>query len=94
MSDDNPTPETEAAAADAAAEKAAKIAAAKAKAAEKKAAAEAAEPEDPWVAKPVTPVHEDASDDADAVALAETLEGAVLAADRFVDEVTITVPAS
>ncbi len=93
MSDDKPTPETEdAAAADAAAEKAAKIAAAKAKAAAKKAAAEAAGPEDPWVAKPVPPVHEDAGDDADAVALGEAIEGAVLTADRFVSETTLTVP--
>jgi NADH-quinone oxidoreductase subunit C len=102
MSDDKPTPETENASGvdspaapdtDAAAEKAAKIAAAKAAAAAKKAAAEAAPPEDPWVAKPVPPAHEDAADDEDAVALAEAEEGAVLAADRFAGAVTLTVPA-
>jgi NADH-quinone oxidoreductase subunit C len=93
MSDDKPTPETEdAAAADAAAEKAAKIAAAKAKVAAKKTAAEAAGPEDPWIAKPVPPVHEDAAEDEDAAALAAAVEGSVLAADRFVGEVTITIP--
>ncbi len=50
-------------------EKAAKIAEAKAKAAAKKAAAAEAEPKDPWEEKPVPPDHEDASNDADAVAL-------------------------
>jgi NADH-quinone oxidoreductase subunit C len=80
-------------------EKAAKIAAAKARAAEKKAgaAAAAAEPEapkPPWEEKPVPPDHADAADDADAVALAAELPGAVLAADRFAGEVTLSVPAA
>ncbi|MCU0233148.1 MAG: NADH-quinone oxidoreductase subunit C [Thermoanaerobaculales bacterium] len=80
-------------------EKAAKIAAAKARAAEKKAgaAAAAAEPEapkQPWEEKPVPPDHADAADDADAVALAAELPGAVLAADRFAGEVTLSVPAA
>ena len=75
-------------------EKAAKIAAAKAKAAAKKAAeTEAAEPKDPWEEKPVPPTHEDASDDTDAVALSGAVPGAVLAADRFAGEVTLSVPA-
>ena len=74
-------------------EKAAKIAEAKAKAAAKKKAAEEAEPKDPWVEKPVPPVHEDAADDADAVALGKELPGVVLAADRYAGDVTLTVPA-
>jgi NADH-quinone oxidoreductase subunit C len=74
-------------------EKAAKIAEAKAKAAAKKAAAEAAEPKDPWDEKPVPPVHEDASDDPDSVAINGEFPGAVLAADRFAGEVTLSVPA-
>lgn len=85
-------------------EKAAKIDAAKAKAAAKKAAAEQAAgagggddappppPKPPWEEKPVAPSHEDAADDPDAVALAAAVEGAVLAADRFAGEVTLTVP--
>jgi NADH-quinone oxidoreductase subunit C len=74
-------------------EKAAKIAEAKARAAEKAAAAEEAEPKDPWEEKPVPPTHEDASDDADAVALGGEMPGIVLAADRFAGEVTLSVPA-
>jgi len=82
---------------DADAEKAAKIAAAKAKAAALKAAKEAggeapAEPKPPWEDKPVPPPHEDASGDDDATALAGAIEGAVLAADRFAGDVTLTVP--
>ncbi len=78
-------------------EKAAKIAAAKAKAAAKKAAAEAgggddAPPKPPWEEKPVPPIHEDASDDPDAVALGQAVAEAVLAADRFAGDVTLTVP--
>jgi NADH-quinone oxidoreductase subunit C len=73
-------------------EKAAKIAAAKAKAAAKKKAAEAAEPKEAWEEKPVPPEHEDAADDDDAVALADSVAGSVLSADRFAGEVTITVP--
>jgi NADH-quinone oxidoreductase subunit C len=74
-------------------EKAAKIAEAKAKAAAKKKAAEQAEPKDPWEEKPVPPVHEDASDDPDAVAIGGEMPGVVLAADRFAGEVTLSVPA-
>ncbi len=81
------------------AEKAAKIAAAKAKAAAMKAAKEAgaggeapAEPKPPWEEKPVPPPHEDASGDDDATALTAAIEGAVLAADRFAGDVTLTVP--
>jgi NADH-quinone oxidoreductase subunit C len=76
-------------------EKAAKIAAAKAKAAAAKAAKEAApeEPKQPWEAKPVTPEHEDASADPDVMALAAAIDGAVLAADRFAGDITVTVPA-
>jgi len=82
---------------DADAEKAAKIAAAKAKAAALKAAREAggeapAEPKPPWEDKPVPPPHEDASGDDDATALAGAIEDAVLAADRFAGDVTLTVP--
>ena len=76
-------------------EKAAKIAEAKAKAAAKKAAAaeaEEAEPKPPWEEKPVPPDHEDAADDADAVALEKELPGVVLAADRYAGDVTLTVP--
>ena len=75
-------------------EKAAKIAEAKKRAAEKKAAAaEEAEPKPAWEDKPVTPTHEDASDDSDAVALGGEMPGIVLAADRFAGEVTLSVPA-
>jgi NADH-quinone oxidoreductase subunit C len=73
-------------------EKAAKIAEAKKRAAEKKAAADA-EPKPPWIEKPVPPVHEDATDDADADALNREIPGAVLEADRFAGAVTLTVPA-
>jgi NADH-quinone oxidoreductase subunit C len=73
-------------------EKAAKIAAAKAKAAAAKEAAPE-EPKPPWEAKPVTPEHEDASADPDVAALAAAVDGAVLAADRFAGDVTVTVPA-
>lgn len=78
-------------------EKAAKIAEAQARAAAKKAAAAAAaeseEPKPPWEEKPVPPDHEDAADDPDAAALNAELPGAVLAADRYAGEVTLTVPA-
>jgi NADH-quinone oxidoreductase subunit C len=77
-------------------EKAAKIAAAKARAAEKAAAkaAEDAEPKPPWEEKPVPPDHEDATDDADAQSLEAALPGAVLGADRYAGELTLTVPAA
>jgi NADH-quinone oxidoreductase subunit C len=76
-------------------EKAAKIAAAKAKAAAKKAAAEAdAEPKPPWEEKPVPPERSEADDDPDVTALASGVEGSVLSAERFVGEVTVTVPAA
>jgi NADH-quinone oxidoreductase subunit C len=75
-------------------EKAAKIEAAKAKAAAAKAAKEEqdAEPKPPWMERPVTPEHEDAADDDDATALADAVAGAVLGADRFAGDVTLTVP--
>ena len=72
-------------------EKAAKIAAAKAKAAAAKAKADE-EPKQPWEVKPVPPEHEDATGDPDAAALGATIDGAVLAADRFAGDVTLTVP--
>ena len=72
-------------------ENAAKIAAAKAKAAAAKAKADA-EPKQPWEEKPVPPEHEDATGDSDAAALGATIDGAVLAADRFAGDVTLTVP--
>ena len=75
-------------------EKAAKIAAAKAKAAAKKAAEADAEPKPPWEEKPVPPDRSDAADDPDVVALAEGVEGSVLAAERFAGDVTVTVPAT
>jgi NADH-quinone oxidoreductase subunit C len=76
-------------------EKAAKVAAAKAKAAAKKKAEEAeAEPKPPWKLKPVPPERSDASEDPEVVALAEGVEGSVLAADRFVGELTVKAPAS
>jgi NADH-quinone oxidoreductase subunit C len=74
-------------------EKAAKIAAAKAKAAAKKKAAEDAEPKPPWEEKPVPPEHAEAADDPDVTALAEAVDGAVLEADRFAGDLTVTVPA-
>jgi len=72
-------------------EKAAKIAEAKAKAAAKK-AAEAAEPKDPWEEKPVPPEHEEVTDDEDAAALESEFPGAVLAADHYAGDITLTVP--
>ncbi len=72
-------------------EKAAKIAAAKAKAAAAKAKADE-EPKQPWEVKPEPPDHEDAAGDPDVAALAATIDGAVLAADRFAGDITITVP--
>jgi NADH-quinone oxidoreductase subunit C len=106
MSDDKPTtpPEEKPAAEEKAPEKtplsdeekAAKIAEAKARAAAKKAAAaeaEEAEPKPPWEEKPVPPDHEDAADDADAVALEAEFSNVVLAADRYAGDVTVTVPA-
>jgi NADH-quinone oxidoreductase subunit C len=38
------------------------------------------------------PVHRDASDDPDVVALAEAIEGSVVDADEFAGDVTVTVP--
>ena len=78
-------------------EKAAKIAAAKAKAAAKKAAEaaeEEAEPKPPWEDKPVSPERIDAGDDPEVVALAEGVEGSVLAAGRFAGDLTVTIPAA
>ncbi len=75
-------------------EKAAKIAAAKAKAAAKKAAEDDGPPKPPWELKPVPPERADADDDPDVVALAEGIEGSVLAAGRFAGDLTITVPAA
>ena len=80
-------------------EKAAKIAAAKAKAAAKKAAEAAAGPAEeapskpPWEEKPVPPIHEDAADDPDVAALKDALGDAVIAADTFAGDVTVTVTA-
>lgn len=81
------------------AEKAAKILAAKAKAAELKAAkakAEGAdgappEPKPPWEEKPQPPAHEDATGDPDVVALAAAVPDAVVGADRYAGDVTVTV---
>jgi NADH-quinone oxidoreductase subunit C len=78
-------------------EKAAKIAAAKAKAAAAKAAkaakdGEDAEPKPPWEEKPVPPEHADASDDPDVAALSAAVAGSVLGADRFADQLTISIP--
>ena len=39
------------------------------------------------------PVHEDATDDADAQALEKEMPGVVEKADRYAGEVTLTVPA-
>jgi NADH-quinone oxidoreductase subunit C len=76
-------------------EKAAKIAAAKAKAAAKKAAAEAdAEPKPPWEEKPIPPERSDATEDPDVEALANGVEGSVLAAELFAGDLTVTVPAA
>lgn len=49
-------------------------------------------PKQPWEEKPVPPEHGDAMDDEDVAAIAGSFEGAVLAADRFAGEVTVTVP--
>jgi len=54
---------------------------------------EQAPAKDPWEDKPVTPQHEEATDDPDATALEREMPGVVLAADRFAGEVTLTVPA-
>jgi NADH-quinone oxidoreductase subunit C len=75
-------------------EKAAKIAAAKAKAAAKKAAEAEAEPKPPWEEKPMPPERIDAADDPEVTALAEGVEGAVLAAGRFAGDLTVRVPAA
>jgi len=72
--------------------KAKAAAAAKAKAAAAAKAKEDAPPKPPWEEKPVPPVHEDASDDPDVAALRDGVEGSVEAADRFADQVTVTVP--
>ena len=60
---------------------------------EDQAAAPKSQPEakPPWLDKPVPPVHADAMDDPDVTALAGAIEGAVLAADAFAGEVTITI---
>ena len=50
-----------------------------------------APPKQPWEVKPVPPQHAEAADDGDVAALAGQFEGAVLASDRFADEVTVTV---
>lgn len=75
-------------------EKAAKIAAAKAKAAAKKAAEDDGPPKPPWELKPVPPERSDAAADPEVVALADGVEGSVLAAGRFVGELTVTVAAA
>ncbi len=75
-------------------EKAAKIAAAKAKAAAKKAEEEDAEPKPPWEDKPVSPERIEAGDDPEVVALAEGVDGSVLAAGRFAGDLTVTIPAA
>jgi NADH-quinone oxidoreductase subunit C len=104
VADENPKPETDASAdaPEKAAEakpkltdeeKAAKIAAAKAKAAAKKAAEDDAPPKPPWEEKPVPPERIDAADDPEVVALAEGVEDAVLAAERFAGDLTVTIPA-
>jgi len=49
-------------------------------------------PKPPWEDKPVPPVHEDATDDPEAKALAEAMEDALLSADRFAGELTLRVP--
>ncbi len=90
MSDDKPNPNTDAPVVDVEAEKAAKVAAAKAAAAKK--AAEDVPPKDPWEEKPVPPVHSDAADDEDVLALGGTIEDSVVGADHFTGAVTITVP--
>jgi NADH-quinone oxidoreductase subunit C len=74
-------------------EKAAKIEAAKAKAAAAKAAKEKAEaePKQPWEVKAIPPEHEEAAGDPDVAALAATIDGSVISADRFAGDVTITV---
>ena len=60
------------------------------------AAADGAETEPPakppWEEKPVAPAHADAADDEDVADLAAALDGAVLSADRFAGDVTVTVP--
>jgi NADH-quinone oxidoreductase subunit C len=61
-------------------------------AAKAKAKEEDAEPKPPWMERPVTPALEDAADDADAKALADAISGAVLGAERFAGDVTLTVP--
>jgi NADH-quinone oxidoreductase subunit C len=71
-------------------EKAKKIAAAKAA---KAAKAKDDTPKQPWEEKPVAPSHDDAGSDADVTALADGIDGAVLSADTFAGDVTITVPA-
>ncbi len=53
---------------------------------------EQAPPKPPWEDKPVPPAHGDAAEDPDVTALAEAVEGSVLAADGFAGEVTVRVP--
>jgi NADH-quinone oxidoreductase subunit C len=74
-------------------EKAAKIAAAEAKAAAAKAAKEEADavPKQPWEVKAIPPEHEEADADPDVAALSATIDGSVIAADRFAGDLTITV---
>lgn len=55
------------------------------------AAAEAPPEKMPWEDKPVPPVHEDAADDPDVVALGT--DGVSFPADRFAGTVTVTIPA-
>lgn len=55
-------------------------------------ASEREEPKPAWEQKPVPPAHEDATDDPDVSALVDAVDGAVLAADRFAGDVTVTVP--
>ncbi len=53
---------------------------------------EEAPPKPPWEDKPVPPVPSDATDDPDVAALAAGVDGAVVEAVAFADQVTVTVP--
>ncbi len=57
------------------------------------AAPSAPQPEEkpPWLAKPVPPLHADAMDDPDVAALTRAVEGAVVAAETFAGDLTITI---
>ena len=83
MSDDKPTPNTDEPVTGADVDKAEEIAAAIAKVVEE------APQKNPWEEKPVPPVHSDAMDDDDVVAL----EDLVVSADLFTGTVTATVEA-